>query len=161
LILYFKLVISRGKIKNKKCFKVHYHVVVKDKLSWIVFSFFNITFLRGTQKGSHIKWWHVLRIYLNIKKNIIKPKSIRNCATWFSTFCKSHDFFLQRKSDQIFPFHIYFSHLCKISKQREEKTCHDKCIWMFSITLSHFEKITWIFAYGGCHNQFLRKHFHI
>jgi hypothetical protein len=90
---------------------------------------------------------HVLRTYLNIFKIIIKPKSIGKCATWFSSFCKSNDFCLQKKnSDQIFPFHIYFSQLCKISNQRE-KTRRDKCIWMFSITLSHFEKITWIFAY--------------
>jgi hypothetical protein len=28
---------------------------------------------------------------------------------------------------------------------------------MFSITLSHFEKITYIFAYDGCHNYFSKK----
>jgi hypothetical protein len=31
------------------------------------------------------------------------------------------------------------------------------CIWIFSITLSHFERITWIFAYDKCHNHFWEK----
>ncbi len=43
-------------------------------------------------------------------------------------------FFSKKKSDQIFPFHIYFSHLCKTSnpkkkkKKKKKKTRHDMCI---------------------------------
>ncbi len=59
---------------------------------------------------------------------------------------KSRDFVLPKTNDQIFPFHIFF-HICaKILTQKKEKeTGYDMCIWMFSITSSHFERITWIF----------------
>jgi hypothetical protein len=30
-------------------------------------------------------------------------------------------------------------------------------MWMFSIILSHFERIMWIFVYDGCHNHFWKK----
>jgi hypothetical protein len=31
------------------------------------------------------------------------------------------------------------------------------CIWMYSITLSHFARITWIFEYNECHNHVWKK----
>jgi hypothetical protein len=34
-----------------------------------------------------------------------------------------------------------------------------KKMWMFSITLSHFERTTWIFVYDGCHNHFWKISF--
>jgi len=74
-------------------------------------------------------------------------KHFRTCYQWKMfqhDLQKSKDFFLQKRKDQIFPFHIYFSHLCKTSNQKKPHG-YDMCIWMFSITLSHFERITWIF----------------
>ncbi len=78
-----------------------------------------------------------------------------NVPKWFSIFCRSNDIFLPKKNDKAFLFYIYFSHLCNISNKR--KSGHDMCIWMFSIRRLHFERITWIFVYDGCHNQLLDK----
>jgi hypothetical protein len=36
---------------------------------------------------------------------------------------------------------IYIFHVCE-KFQTKKKIYHDMCIWMFSITLSHFEKTT-------------------
>ncbi len=74
----------------------------------------------------------------------------------FQFFADLMIFFSQKKkSDQAFLFYICFSHLCKITNKK--KSGHDMCIWMFSIRRSHFEKITWIFVYDGCHNQLLEN----
>ncbi len=128
MILYDKLVIARGKIKNYIYFNIHHHVVVNEKLSWFFFHFL-ISHWLWELKGSHIKWWHVLRTFLNIFKKFTKPKPMENVPTWFSIFCKSNDFFLQKISDQIFPFHIYFSYLCKFSNQKKKlvMTCVFEC----------------------------------
>ncbi len=40
---------------------------------------FDITLIMNDPKGSHFKWLYVLKMYLNIKKNSIKPKLIRKC----------------------------------------------------------------------------------
>jgi hypothetical protein len=53
---------------------------------------------------SHTKW------YLNIFEIVTKLKPIGKCCN-----VKFIDFFLLKKSDQLFHFHIYFSQLCKIS----------------------------------------------
>jgi hypothetical protein len=39
----------------------------------------------------------------------------------FQFFEKLMNFFSKIKSDKIFPFHIYFSHLCKFSNQKKKK----------------------------------------
>ncbi len=39
----------------------------------------------------------------------------------------------------------------------KKKTDYEMCIWIVSITLSHFERITWIFVYDECHNHFWKK----
>jgi hypothetical protein len=56
-------------------------------------------------------------------------------------FFKSSDFSLQKKSNILFSY-LFFTFV-QIFKQNK-KICHHMCIWMFSITLSHFEIITWI-----------------
>jgi hypothetical protein len=122
----------------------------------ICFSFFNIKLVIRKLKGSHIKWWHVLATYLNIFKIFTKPKSIGKCSNMIFNFLQISWFFSpKKKSDQIILFHIYFSHLCKISNKN--KSGHDMCIWMFSITWLHFERITWIFVYDVWHNHFWKK----
>jgi hypothetical protein len=70
-----------------------------------------------------------------------------NVATWFSFKKNLMTFsFLKviKYSLFIFIFHI-------------RAKFQTKKIWMFSITVSHFERITWIFVYDGCHNQFWKK----
>jgi hypothetical protein len=72
----------------------------------------------------------------------------------FQFFANLMIFFLKQKSNIPFSYLFFtFVHIFK-PKKKEKKTSHDMCIWMFSITLSHFERITWIFAYDGCHNYF-------
>jgi len=41
---------------------------------------------------------------------------------------------------------FFFKFLQNFKTKKKKKTCHDMCIWMFSITLLHFERMTWIFA---------------
>jgi hypothetical protein len=111
-------------------------------------------------KGSHIKWWHVLGTYLNILKFVTKPKPLGKMFQHdfqFFVFANLLTFFSEKTSDQIFLFHNFISHLCKISNQKKKKTDYEMCIWIFSITLSHFERITWIFVYDECHNHFWKK----
>jgi hypothetical protein len=55
------------------------------------------------------------------------------------------------------PFSYLFFTFVQNFKQRN-KSGHDMCIWMFWITCSHFETITWIFVYDGCHNHFWKKY---
>jgi hypothetical protein len=50
---------------------------------------------------------------------------------------KSNDFFLPKKSDQIFPFHIHFPHLCKISNQ---KKIDYECVFEFFQSHCHILK---------------------
>jgi len=103
----------------------------KRKKFMVFFSFFNITLVMRKLKGSHIKLWYFLGTYYwNIWKIVTKPKSKRKCSNMiFNFFCKSNDFFLQKKSDKIFPFHIYFSHLCKISNQKKKKKLVMTCVF--------------------------------
>jgi len=64
-------------------------------------------------------------------------------------------FFSLKKSDQIFPYHVYFSHLCKISDPKKKKKLLIACV--FECFQSHFERVTWIFAHEGCHNHFVQS----
>ncbi len=71
-------------------------------------------------------------------------------------FANLMTFFSWKKKWSNISFSYYFfSHLCKISNKK--KTDYDMCIWIFSITLSHFERITWIFVYDKCQNHFWKK----
>jgi hypothetical protein len=107
-------------------------------------------------KESHIKWWHVLRTYLNIIKIVTKPKPIGKCSNMIFNFFKNLiPFFLKTKWSNILFSYLFFTFVQNF-KQRN-KSGHDMCIWMIWITWSHFETITWIFVYDGCHNPFLEK----
>jgi hypothetical protein len=123
---------------------------------WFFF-FFLISHQLGTiQKWYQIKWQHIVGTYLNIKKKSTKPKPIGKCQNKIFNFFKKIDFsFLKWKLQLNIPLPYYFSYLCKFSHQK--KTCNDMKIWMFPITLSHFEKIAWIFLYDGCINHFWRR----
>jgi hypothetical protein len=102
--------------------------------------------------GSHIKWWHVQGTYLNIWKIVTKPKPIGKCSNMILSFFVNLMIFkpIWKKMIKYSLFIFNFSHLCKFLNKK--KTSHDMCIGMFLITLSHFERITWIFAYDGWHN---------
>jgi hypothetical protein len=54
-------------------------------------------------------------------------------------------FFLPKKWSNI-PLFIFIFHIC-VNFWNKKKTSHDMCIGMFLITLSHFERITWIFLH--------------
>jgi hypothetical protein len=73
----------------------------------------------------------------------------------FSILFKSNDFFFQKKSDQIFLFSYLFLTFVQNFKDKEKDSSWHMYLNVF--TLSHFEKITWIFAYDGCHNYFWTK----
>ncbi len=124
-------------------------------MSWFyVFSFFNITLVMRKLKGSHIKWWHVLRTYLNILKNCYQTKTNRGMFQHdFQFFANLMTFFSKRKKWSNIPFSYLFFTFVQIFKPKKKRS-RDMCIWVFSITLSHFERITWIFTYDGCHNYF-------
>jgi hypothetical protein len=98
--------------------------------------------------GSHIKWWQVLKTYLNIWKIVTELKTN-------SEEMLQHDFqffenlmiFLIKTVINYFPLSFFFCTFVKIfkPKKKKKKTYYDMCNWIFSITLSHFERITWIF----------------
>jgi hypothetical protein len=46
----------------------------------------------------------------------------------FHFFVNLMTFVSPKENDKIFPFHIYFTHLCKISNPKERKTHGDMCI---------------------------------
>ncbi len=56
-----------------------------------------------------------------------------------------------------YSFFIFIFHICAKFQTKTKIYHDDMCIWMFSITVSHFEKITWIFVYDGCLKPFLVK----
>jgi hypothetical protein len=89
-----------------------------------------------------------------------------NVTTWFFYFLQIYWLFSWKKREQTFSFHIYFSRLWKFSNPKKrrgkKKRFFMTCVFeMFWITWSHFERITYIFAYDGCNNHFWRKYFHI
>jgi hypothetical protein len=48
----------------------------------------------------------------------------------------------QKKKVTEYSLFIFFFHICaKFKPKKKKKTCHDMCILMFLITLSHFERI--------------------
>jgi hypothetical protein len=53
---------------------------------------------------------------------------------------------------------IFIFHICA-KFQTKKKTSHDMCISMFSITLSHFERIPRNFANDGCITIFGKSSF--
>jgi hypothetical protein len=72
-------------------------------------------------------------------------------------------FFSKKKIDQIFSFHTYFSHLCKISNPKKKKK-KDFSWHVYLNVLNHmvtFWKncILFLCVYDGCNNQFLEKIF--
>jgi hypothetical protein len=55
-------------------------------------------------------------------KNCYQTKTNKKMSQHdFYFFGKSNEFFLKKKSDKIVYFHIYFSHLCRISNQQKKK----------------------------------------
>jgi len=115
-------------------------------------------------KGSHIKWWHVStnlsKHFLNCYQTKTNRKMLRHD---FQFFANLMTFFSPKKWLNVH-FSYLFLHLCKIShpKKKKKKRLITTCVFeCFSITLSHFGKSTWIFAYDVCHNHFWRKYFHI
>jgi hypothetical protein len=72
----------------------------------------------------------------------------------FYFFANLMIFFSKKKSNILISF--YFFTFVQIFKQNK-KISHHMHIWIFSITSSHFERITWIFVYDECHNHFLKK----
>jgi hypothetical protein len=151
LILYDKLVIARGNYKinlfwcTSSC---------KRNVVMIFFvSFSNITLIIRNPKGSHIKWWHVLRSYINILKIDTRPKSIGKCCNMIFYFLNLMIFFSIKKAIK-YSFFIYIFHICeKISNQKENFLWH-----VYLNVFNHivtFQQITWIFVYDRCH--FWRK----
>ncbi len=126
------------------------------KKNYDFFSFFNITLVMKKLKGSHIKWRHVLGTYLNILKIVTKSKPIGKCFSMIlNFFANLMTFFTQKKKWPNISFSYSFFTFVQNFKPR--KNWLWMCIWIFSITLSHFERITWIFAYDKCHNHFWEK----
>ncbi len=75
----------------------------------------------------------------------------------FQFFYKYNDFFLQKnRSDKIFPFHIYFSHLWKNLNQKTKLaiTCVFECFQSHGHILKELHEF---FVYDGCHNHFWKK----
>jgi len=73
----------------------------------------------------------------------------------FHFFANLMTFFSKKKWSNI-PFsYLFFTFVQNFKPQK--KPSRDMCIWVFSITMSHFERITWIFAYDRCHNYFWIK----
>jgi hypothetical protein len=58
----------------------------------------------------------------------------------FQFFYKSKDLFLKKKWQNILFSYLFFTFVQNFKPKT--KDLHGMCIWMFSITLSHFEKIT-------------------
>jgi hypothetical protein len=86
----------------------------------------------------------------------------------FLVFYKSNDFFLKKTLTKNFLFIFIFTFVQKFrAKKKKRLVVACMCIWMFSIALSHFERITLTFVYDGydgydgCHNHFWRKYFYI
>jgi hypothetical protein len=68
-----------------------------------------------------------------------KPKPIKKCHNMIFNFWKSNDFFQKPKVIRYSLF-IFIFHICANFQIKKE----EMCIWIFSITMSHFERITWI-----------------
>jgi hypothetical protein len=122
-------------------------------LSWF-FSFFNITLVMRNPKG--ISHW------MKSPRNLFKQ--LKDCyQTKTNGEMMQHDFhfltniviFNLKKKRSNIPFSCLFFTFVQNSKKK--KTCCDRCIWMSSITLSHFERITFFFlCIMGTLNYFLR-----
>jgi hypothetical protein len=122
-IVYDKFVYSYKKFKILY-FNVHHHVVVKEKLSWLIFNFFTITLVtRGTPKESQIKLGHFLRTYLNISKNYYQTRSNREMLQHDYHFFGNLMIFFPQKSDWMFFSYIFFTFV-QIFKQKKISSWH-------------------------------------
>jgi hypothetical protein len=95
----------------------------------------------------------------NLCKHFKIVTKLEPIGKYSNMICKNlMTFFSKLKSGQILPFHIYFSHLCKVSNQKRKKKRKLVMICVFECFQSHCHKrITWIFVYDGCHNHFWEK----
>ncbi len=83
-------------------------------------------------------------LFKHFKKNY-RTKISKNVTTWFSIFWKSNDFFPQKPKVIKYSLLIFIFHICADFKPEKQ----EMCIWMFLITLSHFERSTWILCMMG------------
>jgi len=66
-------------------------------------------------------------------------------------------FFFKKKWSNIPLSCLFFAFVQIFRPKKKKKPPYRMCIWMFSITLSRFERVTWIFAHDGCHNHFVQS----
>jgi hypothetical protein len=125
----------------------------------IFFSIFNITLVVRNPN-----WTTTCSRNLTLKKYYYIKTNREILQHDFQFFENLMNFSQNKKVVEYFLFIFYFifTFVQKFKpKKKRKKTCYDMCIWMFLITLSHFERIIWIFAYDGHLNHFWRRWFHI
>ncbi len=111
--------------------------MLKEKLPRFFFSYFNITLVMKNPKGISNQMMTCSVNPIKHFKKLYQTKINKEMSQHdFQFFGNLMIFFSKKIIDQVFPFHIYFSHLCKSSNEKK------KCVLNVSITLSHFERIT-------------------
>jgi hypothetical protein len=59
----------------------------------------------------------------------------------FNFFVNLINFFVNKKKVIKYFLFIFIFHIYENFQTKKKKTCHDMCIWMFSITLSHLKEL--------------------
>jgi hypothetical protein len=137
-----------------------YIMLLSKKKFMILFSFSYITLVMRNPKGiSH----YMMTCSTNLFKHLIicyQTKPIGKCQHMIFNFYKSNDFFVKKKWSNIHFSYLFFIFMQNFKPQKKKliMTCAFEC---FHSPCHISKRITWVFAYDGCHNHFWRNYFHI